>query len=300
LSAIELTDGVAETTGAVEAGPLRAAARTHRGSVRRENQDAFVCAVDAGVFAVIDGMGGERGGRRAATLAREALERETDPVEGLRLANARIYGEAHAHHELEGMGCVASAVRLSAGVARIAHVGDTRVYLAGTAGCEQLTRDHTLAASTQEQLGLSHRGARRLSGRNQVTRDLGGRPRADGGWIDSLEVPLEQGALLLLCSDGLYQTIGTDELFARLRAAQRARIPPARLVDELVDLALERGAADNLTAVVVRQEGAVPARADDPGRTPRGRSLERRLRAALLPFLLGLGLGLAIGSSWLP
>ena len=51
---------------------------------------------------------------------------------------------------LEGMGCVASAIQVQDGTARIAHVGDTRVYLAGSAGCEQLTCDHTLAASLRE------------------------------------------------------------------------------------------------------------------------------------------------------
>jgi serine/threonine protein phosphatase PrpC len=58
-------------------------------------------------------------------------------------------------------------------------VGDTRVYLAGEAGCEQLTRDHTVAAHAQEQLGIPDSGASRSAGQNQVTRDLG-RPVAHG------------------------------------------------------------------------------------------------------------------------
>ena len=75
------------------------------------------------------------------------------------------------------MGCVASrAAHRRTAWPCIAHVGDTRVYLAGAAGCEQLTRDHTVAASEQERLGLSHGRRGGLQGHNQVTRDLGGQP----------------------------------------------------------------------------------------------------------------------------
>jgi serine/threonine protein phosphatase PrpC len=285
-------------TGPMERGELRAAALTHKGAVRADNQDAYLCAPESGLFAVIDGMGGQKGGRRAAELTRDALLAEKEPVKGLARANDTVYRAARSDSELRGMGCVASAVQVDHGVAHIAHVGDTRVYLAGSAGCEQLTADHTLAASVQERLGLSHRGARDLDGRNQVTRDIGGKPRKGEGWIDRLAVPLEQGSLLLLCSDGLYNTLGADDLFARLRAAQREAIPPARLVDELVALALERGAADNVTAVVVRQDGELP-RGADPASTAR-ESVATRLRRALIPFLLGLALGLAAAERYFP
>lgn len=288
-----------ERTGPLEEGALRAAARTHRGAVRKDNQDAFLCAIESGLFAVIDGMGGQKGGRRAAELTREALLKEKEPVKGLLLANERIYEASRKDEELQGMGCVASAVHVTRGVVRIAHVGDTRVYLAGSAGCEQLTSDHTLAASMQERLGLSHNGARSLGGRNQITRDIGGKPREDMSWIDRMEVPLEQGALLLLCSDGLYHTIGADELFARLRQAQREDAPADRFVDELVELALERGARDNVTAVVVKQDGAIARREDSPRAASRT-GLGERLERALIPLLLGTALGLALAERYLP
>jgi len=222
--------------------------------VRADNEDAFLCRPDLGLFAVIDGMGGQQAGRHAAELAREALLEAGDPTRGLRAANERIRTAAAARADLAGMGCVASALRIQGGVARIAHVGDTRVYMAGSAGCEQLTRDHTVAASEQERLGLSHRHAGALPGRNQVTRDLGAQHQGDD-WMDRLEVLLEPGALLLLCSDGLPAAVGADELYERLRASRRAASPPDELADELILRALERKARDNVTAVVVRQEG---------------------------------------------
>jgi len=247
-----------ERTGPLASGTLRAAARTHRGTVRPDNQDAFLCRPDLGLFAVIDGMGGQQGGRHAAELARAALLEAGEPARGLAAANAVIRAEADTRVEFFGMGCVASALRISGGAARIAHVGDTRIYMAGSAGCEQLTRDHTVAASEQERLGLSHRRAGDLPGRNQVTRDLGGRHREGVAWIDQLEVTLEQGALLLLCSDGLPAAVGPDELFERLRRSRRDGSAPEELADALIARALERGARDNVTAVVVRQEGDVP------------------------------------------
>jgi protein phosphatase len=241
-------------TGPLSSGALRAAARTHRGTVRAANEDAFLCRPDLGLFAVIDGMGGQQAGRHAAELAREALLDAGEPARGLVTANERIRAAAASRADLAGMGCVASALRIAGGVAVIAHVGDTRVYLAGSAGCEQLTRDHTVFASEQERLGLSHRRATDLPGRNQVTRDLGG--AHDGvGWIDQLEVGLEPGALLLLCSDGLPGAVGADEIYERLRASRRDASSPEELADELIVRALERGARDNVTVVVVRQEG---------------------------------------------
>ena len=248
-----------ERTGPLASGTLRAAARTHRGTVRPDNQDAFLCRPDLGLFAVIDGMGGQLGGRHAAELARAALLEAGEPARGLAAANALIREQAETSVEFFGMGCVASAVRIADGVARIAHVGDTRVYMAGDAGCEQLTRDHTVAASEQERLGLSHMRAGDLPGRNQVTRDLGGRHREGEAWIDRLEVTLEQDALLLLCSDGLPTAVGADELIQRLRASRRDGSAPVELADALIARALERGARDNVTAVVVRHEGDVPA-----------------------------------------
>jgi protein phosphatase len=300
LSAVELTVQRAERTGLLESGSLLAAARTDKGAVRKDNQDAFLCAIDSSLFAVIDGMGGENGGQRAAALARAALLEQQEPVKGLLRANERVHEAAASDRALDGMGCVASAIKVQEGVAHIAHVGDTRVYLAGSAGCEQLTSDHTLAASLQERLGLSHRRAKGIEGRNQVTRDIGGKARKDTGWIDRIEAPLEKGSLLLLCSDGLYDTIGADDLFARLREAQREGTPPDELVDELIDLALERKASDNVTAVVVRQVGEVPRREPPVRAAQAGLTLADRLRHSLIPFLLGLALGLALSGLFIP
>jgi len=288
---VETAGAGQERTGPLFAPMLCAAARTHRGTVRPENEDAFLCRPDLGLFAVIDGMGGESAGRTAAELARQAVLDAGEPARGLLVANDRIVRTAKSRRDLEGMGCVASAMRIQDGVATIAHVGDTRIYLAGSAGCEQLTRDHTVAASEQERLGLSHGLAVGLGGRNQVTRDLGGEQKQGADWFDRLEVPLEKDALIFMCSDGILGALGNEALFDQLREARRSGLAPEDLADGLIELALERGARDNITALVVRHEAEVSLPA------PRGDARSRvisTLRQALLPFLIGTAAGFAL------
>ena len=240
-----------ERTGALEGPGLAAAARSDRGP-RERNEDAYVCRPDLGLFAVIDGMGGQQSGAEAAALAREALLGERDLLHAFLNANERILRAAQKRNQKRGMGCVASAVRIQGDKARVAHVGDTRVYLAGEAGCEQLTRDHTVAAHHQEQLGLAHSDAKQMGGQNQVTRDLGGQERTGEEWIDTCEVTLEEGDLLVLCSDGVHGALESAGLFARIREARRQGTAPETLAEELVEQALQGGTRDNSTVVVVR------------------------------------------------
>ena len=240
-----------ERTGPLSGPGLSAAARTNRGP-RDGNEDTYVCRPDLGLFAAIDGMGGQVGGERAAALAREALLASTDVLQAICNANQKILEMAEKDAALRGMGCVASAVRITEAGARIIHVGDTRVYLAGRAGCEQLTRDHTVAARRQEDMGISAPAARGIAGHNQVTRDIGGKPQKDDSWVDRLEVDLEAGDLRMLCSDGLHGAIPAADLFARLRRARKEDVPPVDLVDSLVELALKNGTKDNVTVVVAR------------------------------------------------
>jgi len=296
LSAIDTAEAkgrAAERTGPLFARALCAAARTDRGTVRAENEDALVCRPDLGLFAVIDGMGGESAGRTAAELARQALLDAGEPARGLLAANDRIVRTARSHQDLQGMGCVASVMRIENGVATIAHVGDTRIYLAVPAGCEQLTRDHTVAASEQERLGLSHGLADGLEGRNQVTRDLGGDKKQGEGWFDRLEVALEKDALVLMCSDGIPGALGNEALFDHLREAQRSGLAPEDLADGLIEMALEKGARDNITALVVRHEAEGPAPSPSPAAAGRLQLLSL-LRGAALPFLIGVAVGFAL------
>ncbi len=294
-------------------GGMTAAARTHAGKTRSTNQDTFVCAPEKGVFAVIDGMGGAQAGEVAADLTRRAVLEDADREDDLRLplsrANETIYRRASRNPGEQGMGCVATVARADGPDLTLAHVGDTRAFLASAAGCEQLTRDHTLVADIQEQQGLTETAAARMPGQHQVTRDIGGRPHEDLSWIDTAKTSFEADDLLLLCTDGLSDLVRDRELFQLLGRARRERQEVADLVNRLIELALERGARDNVTVAVVRRDkvSRKPARRRRkrprrrrPEPRPRGpgtgtEQVESQARAAPAPRRRG-GLGLLVRS----
>ena len=239
-----------------------AAARTHTGHRRTINQDTFVCDPERGLLAVIDGMGGPAAGEVAAAMTRDALLLNDDIKAALVQANGAILRRTVEQPAEQGMGCVATAVRLEDGAIHLAHVGDTRAYLASRGGFEQLTRDHTVVAEERERLGMTEEQARRLPNQHQVTRDVGGQPLDAEGWVDTGSAAVSAGDVLLLCSDGLHDLVRDAELARMLRQAREPSASLEALTLALVDLALDRGGHDNVTIVVARREGAEPA--DEP------------------------------------
>ncbi len=228
---------------------LTAAARTHVGRVRSGNEDALVCRPAEGLFAVIDGMGGEAAGEVAAAIAAESLgavpgtRRHSGAAvltAALRAARARILAEAARDANLARMGAVATAVRVDddGRHVTVAHVGDTRAYRVDRAGVSQLTRDHVAEAN-----GPGKKPA--------VARDLG---RADlpEPWVDTTRAAVHPGDLLVLCTDGLYDPVSAEELTAELTQLWSSAAPVDEAANRLVGLALARGGPDNVTVVVIR------------------------------------------------
>lgn len=248
---------------------LNAAFRTHAGRVRPHNEDAAVCNAEKGVFAVIDGMGGEAAGEVAAAMAAAAIEAvpdrrrlagETVLADALRTARETVLEEAERNPACRAMGAVASALRFDdrGRAVAIAHVGDTRIWQVGQHGVRQLTTDHV--ADTVE------------PGRSKpaVTRDLGRRDM-DDPWIETHRVPVNRGELLVLASDGLHDPVPEGELADELVRLWRARADADEVCSRLVALALARGGPDNVTVVAVRvgpfRRGSRPSlrRLDMPG-----------------------------------
>ena len=193
----------------------------------------------------------------------------------------QIVQRGHENPEQQGMGCVGTAALLTDDQLDLAHVGDTRAYLVRDSGCQLLTRDHTVVAEEQERLALTEAAARQLPDQHQVTRDVGGDAAMDASWIDRSTVPFGPGDLLLLCSDGLHDLVPSSELYPWLQEAHQDDRTAIEVVDSLVDLALERGGRDNVTAVVVMR----PSRPDtvvvpDKVGSPADHAPPRVLRAA--------------------
>lgn len=231
---------------------FRAGAATDIGQARAVNQDLYLVA--DGIYAVADGMGGHHGGEIAAQLAVEALElhftRPTmdDFVLAVERANDAVIREAKRDPELRGMGTTLSAL---AGVEvdgedRIAvvNVGDARTYLLQDDGLLQVTKDHSLVEMLVDEGTVSRADAANHPQRNIVTRAIG---IDDKIMVDSFELLPVHGDRYLICSDGLFNEVAPDAMFATLRHF----LNPDEAAHELVHLANENGGRDNITCVIV-------------------------------------------------
>jgi protein phosphatase len=128
----------------------------------------------------------------------------------------------------------------------IAHAGDSRGYLFHGGTLEQVTRDHTLVQVLVDAGGISPDQAKHDKRRNIVTNVIGG-PN-EGVHAEIHRLSLVDGDVLLLCSDGLSDPVG-DETIAEILAQTP---DPEAACNRLVDIALERGGPDNITAIVAR------------------------------------------------
>ena len=131
---------------------LAAAGTTDPGLQREVNEDRFHVDAARGFFTVIDGIGGQAAGGKAADVAlamlRNRLERETGPIdervrEAITIANNEIYRLSSTRPEWNNMACVLTVAVVDDGHAIVGHVGDTRLYKIRNGSIEKITRDHS-------------------------------------------------------------------------------------------------------------------------------------------------------------
>ncbi|HEV2529732.1 MAG TPA: protein phosphatase 2C domain-containing protein [Thermomicrobiales bacterium] len=236
---------------------------------RSENQDSVVSrrlpAVGTGegqesagqLLAVADGMGGHENGDLASQIAIESLlaqvERDggTDPATLLkrayREANSRIFETGTADGSGESnMGTTLVAAVVRGKYATIANVGDSRAYLIRANRVNQLTQDHSLVAQQVAKGEISAADARTSPHRNRLTQALGQRQKLDNRLPDIFEITLLPKDRLLLCSDGLYDVVPDADLLPVILGSS-AEVAASTLVD----LGKQRGASDNVSAVVL-------------------------------------------------
>ena len=242
--------------------PITAAGETNPGLKRQVNEDRFLVDVSRGIFAVIDGVGGQAAGGRAADIAlsmlRTRLERETGPVsdrirESIAIANNEIHRLAATRPEWNGMACVLTVALVKEGFAVIGHVGDTRLYKLRNGTIQKITRDHSPVGEREDAHELSEAEAMRHPRRNEVYRDVGSERHepADSEFVDIQSVPFEADAALLLCSDGLTDLVPSGEI---QQIVNRFAGDPDAVVRALIAAANEAGGKDNVTAVFVEGE----------------------------------------------
>ena len=238
---------------------------TDVGLVRKENQDAFaVCQHEESghtLCVVCDGMGGAAGGRLASRIAVDTFMLEMQKVlrqdmtpEQLReassyavtLANRAIRDAAEASVDCRGMGTtLVSAVSYDGG-AVISNVGDSRAYRITADGIARITKDHSLVERMVDRGDITAEEARHHPNRNLITRALGPDMSA---LSDEYICPLGPGEFLLLCSDGLVDTVTDQEMLFEVIHGDDLNT----CLERLLAISKSHGAADNITAVLMKQ-----------------------------------------------
>jgi len=237
---------------------LEAAALTDVGKVRTGNEDAYGYCLDAGVFIVCDGMGGAAAGEVASRLAVDTLTERLCAVnspedrrkvleDSIAVANRLVYDRASQDVSLQGMGTTLVAASIQDHHALIAHVGDSRCYLSRAGKLTRETNDHSLVDEQVRMGHMTQEDADRSPLKNVITRAIGTQPTVEP---DISQIPLESGDILLLCSDGLTREVPEENIASILRG-------PGTLDEQcrkLIEAAIEAGAHDNVTAILVRAD----------------------------------------------
>ena len=235
---------------------------TDVGLVRKENQDTYRIARNGGVCVVCDGMGGAAGGRIASTLAAETYVAELDKVlkpdmtpEQLReassyavaMANQAVENRATEDAELSNMGTtLVSAIAYEGGTV-ITNIGDSRAYYITEAGITRITKDHSLVESMVDHGDITADEARHHPNRNLITRALG---RDTNAACDGYIRPMEKGDYILLCTDGLVNTVTDQEMLFEIIHGRGEDTCLSRLME----IAKSQGAPDNVTAVLMQKQ----------------------------------------------
>jgi protein phosphatase len=211
-----------------------------------------------GLFAVADGVGGAQAGDVASQMAMEMVGEAflhygdtVDPEEILRVsierANEAIYQMAAELPQLSSMATTLAAIQVSGEIVTIAHVGDSRVYRLDPDGqLHRETNDHSMVEEEVRAGRMTPEQALNHPGRNVISRAVGAEPTVD---VEIKTIIVDPGSSFLICTDGVTRHITDEELEHLLTTG----MSPEMLCQQIKDICYERGAEDNLTAILVKQ-----------------------------------------------
>lgn len=224
---------------------------------RPQNEDSYLELGERGVFAVADGVGGAQAGDVASQMAVELLgeafinfhdggDAEEMMMLAIERANSAIYQMSHELQQLSTMATTLVALHIAGNIATIGHVGDSRMYrVDGNGSLFRETQDHSIVEEEVRAGRMTAEQAANHPSRNVISRALGAEPTVE---IDMKTIMFEPNTSFLLCSDGITRHINDFEI----RELLTADATPADICDRMKRICYERGAEDNLTAVVVR------------------------------------------------
>jgi serine/threonine protein phosphatase PrpC len=246
--------------------PIQVATVSDRGLSEKRplNEDSYLSDPERGIFAVADGVGGAQAGEVASKTAVEVLDEAfRHQVDGadiedlmeiaIQRANTSIHQMALDHPKLAAMATTVVALHLDGYIATIGHVGDSRLYrLTPDGKLHRETADHSVVEEEVRAGRMTPEQAAHHPSRNVISRALGAETGVE---VDMKTIEVEDGTAFLLCSDGITRHLPDNELRDLLAGAQGVEA----ICAEMKRLCYERGAEDNLTAVIVR----VGERAED-------------------------------------
>jgi len=233
---------------------------------RERNEDSCFIKADSGLalMMVADGMGGHQAGNIASGLATATAEKFWENMDRsialtaekgrefitylVQDANDQIYQESNKSSVKRGMGTTITVGLLNSNHLIIGHIGDSRAYLVNTDKIKLLTKDHSLIEQLLESGQVKPEEAENHPQRHILTRALG---IVEDPEIELVELDVDEGAILLFCTDGLTTLVRDLEIWSECQEHK----DPQALVKSLINLANSRGGYDNITVVVASDIG---------------------------------------------
>lgn len=232
---------------------------TDIGKKRKLNQD-FVYESDEpignlpNVYIVADGMGGHNAGDFASKCTVETITREIRGCfeknairilsKAIMVANERIRQKAREDERLYGMGTTVVAATCIGKYLQVANVGDSRLYIINEEEVRQVTRDHSLVEEMVRMGGIDRKAARNHPDKNIITRAIGARDTIE---IDFFNEELQDGDIVLMCSDGLSNMLEDEEIGKILRKKGSLE----ERAEKLIEAANNNGGKDNIAVIII-------------------------------------------------
>lgn len=234
--------------------------RTDTG-LRKSNQDCFYTPEEGAkpIVVVADGMGGHKAGSVASVLAIDSIKNFIESIEraeskqlllqhAINYANRRIYEISTRDEDCEGMGTTVVMAYVDENKFYYANVGDSRLYHFDGETLTKITQDHSYVEELVAMGEITREQADEHPLRNILTRAVGLTPFVKA---DTASRPWKKGDILLLCSDGLHGSVSIE-------AIKNALMEGTDLFDScdmLTELAIWNGSTDNITIVLVKNDG---------------------------------------------
>lgn len=241
-------------------------AASHRGKVRKSNQDYFYIPQEGQIptiAMVADGMGGHNAGDIASSMAVEAITEYfsenldtsiNEPLkfieDSISVSNNKVFSFANNNEDYNGMGTTLVVALLHESKVYIGHVGDSRGYLIRNGNVIQLTKDHSLVQELLDNGSITQNEVQGHPQKNIITRAIGTDPVVES---DYYKLSLETDDIIILCTDGLIIHVDLQEQIELFQSVESMQ----ELAYTLVQLALERGGLDNITVVAAKYSGMV-------------------------------------------